>query len=67
MYTQMKFTDKDKCFDFSELVNGKEMFVTSYKVPYNSTILTIVFTEKEMRELRKHLTIQIRKIKKSIS
>lgn len=65
MYSQMKFTDSTtkgvNNIDFSELVNETEMFVYAYSIG-NSVAMT--FTEKEMRELRKHLTIQIRKIKK---
>lgn len=47
--------------DFSELISDKAMLIYAYGGG-NAVVLTI--SEKEMRELRKHLTIQIRKIKK---
>ena len=65
MYTQMKFTDNERKenIEFSELLNDKEIFVSMYRTG-SSDIHCTPFSEKEMRELRRHLTIQIRKIKK---
>ncbi len=69
MYTAMKFIENDSKnqISFSEIVNSKQMFITGdsysdcYVKPFS---FSFVLSEKEMRELRKHLTIQIRKIKK---
>lgn len=64
MYTSMKILTQDSksAMEFSELVNSRELFFTAY----NSNGHQVAFNidEKSMRELRKHLTIQIRKIKK---
>jgi hypothetical protein len=49
-------TDKNLSLTISELVNGNQIFI------YDD-LRSFVLHEKEMRELRKHLTIQIRKIK----
>lgn len=67
MYSSLKFTQipEDKSYsrniDFSEVVNKNEMFISAYG---GGNTVQLTLTEKQMRELRKHLTIQIRKIMK---
>lgn len=66
----MKFIEDDgkNQISFSELLNKKEIFVFGdsysecYSLPFK---FSFALTEKELRELRKHLTIQIRKFKEN--
>lgn len=57
MYTMITFQDSggSKKISFSELVNKNQMFIATNFDNY-------IFTEKEMRELRTHLTRQIKKL-----
>lgn len=67
MYTSIMFLENDskQKIGFSELVNEKEMFISGemwsecYTKPFK---IAFTITEKEMRELRRHLTRQIRKL-----
>lgn len=64
MYISMKISTSDSksSMEFSELVNSKEIFFSAYNS--NGHQVSFNLNEKAIRELRKHLTAQIRKIKK---
>ncbi len=63
----MKFSHKegaDKYYshiDFSEIVNGKEIFVTAYG---NNNSVSLIFDEKNIRRLHSHLSNQLKALAK---
>lgn len=59
----LKISDdkNNRHIDFSELVNSSQIFIYAYG---GGNTIALTLSEKEIRELTKHLTIQIRKIKK---
>lgn len=63
MYMLLTFTDDkaSRTVQFSELVNKDEMFVSGYG---GGNSVNVVLKERQIRELRKWLTLQIKKLPK---
>lgn len=60
MYMSLLISDsKGANLSVSRVVDSKEMFVKAW---YSDNVVSMVLEEEQMRELRKHLTIQIRKL-----